>query len=99
MTIVRIFQPVKTTMQSGLRKACGWVLAFEQTTPPLPSPPMGWISGKDMNRELSLEFPSLLKAIEYAKLHGLSYTIHSPSKIEIRPKNYGDNFTCPRIRG
>ena len=99
MATVRICQPTKTTMQSGTRNTRAWTLTFEHTLPPLPSTPMGWISGRDMNQELHLKFPTLSKAIDYAKLHGLSYTIHIPSRIEHRPKNYENNFTCPRIRG
>ena len=99
MATVRIYQPAKTTMQSGMRNAHVWVLTFDRKGPLLRSSPMGWVSEHDMNQEVCLKFPSLLKAIEYSKLHRLSYTIHTPSKIESHPKSYENNFTCPRIRG
>ena len=98
MTTVRIFQPLKSAMQSGKRKSKGWVLSFESLNPALPEPLMGWISSHDMRQELHLVFPTLLQAIEYAKARGFRYTVHTSSKSTLRPKNYGTNFTCPRIR-
>ena len=98
MMTVRIFQPLKSEMQSGKGKLKGWILSFESFDSTLPDPLMGWISSHDMRQELRLVFPTLLKAIEYAKARGFYYTVHTSSKSTLHPKNYGTNFTCSRVR-
>lgn len=92
MMTVRIYQPPKSAMQSGKGHRNQWVVRFEPLTPSIPDPVMGWPSSTDMAQELSLSFPSLEKAIEFSKLRGLDYTIFSPSKIKLTPKNYAHNF-------
>lgn len=99
MTTVRIYQPAKTAMQSGLAKTKAWRVDFETQDPLTTEPLMGWVKSKNMTQELHLEFPSLSEALHYATTHGFSYTICSPSKISIIPKNYAANFTNPRVRG
>lgn len=99
MTTVRIYQPLKSTMQAGKGKIKEWCVTFESKDPLLPDPLMGWVSSQDMRQELNIFFPSLLKAIDYAKINGFSYSVCTPSKTETCPKNYGLNFTCSRLRG
>jgi hypothetical protein len=99
MTTVRIYQPLKNAMQAAPAKTKEWLVAFESRDPLLPDPLMGWTSSQDMNQELCLVFPSLLKAIEYSRAKGFRYTVCNPKKIEARPKNYAFNFTCQRVRG
>jgi hypothetical protein len=99
MPSVRIYQPSKSAMQSGKANTKVWYMVAELTDPLLPDPIMGWTSSEDMAQELCLIFPSLRKAIEFARLKGLQYTIYNPTKVDIAPKNYGENFTCPRVRG
>lgn len=99
MTSVRIYQPSKNPMQSGRKKTTSWIIAFEKVAPERPSSPMGWLSSRDMNQELTLIFPSLLKAVEHAKLQGWKYKVCVSPSVKIRPKAYENNFTCPRIRG
>ena len=99
MTTVRIYQPLKSTMQAGKGKTNEWYVAFESKDPRLPDPLMGWVSSQDMHQELRLSFASLLKAIDYAKINGFSYSISTPTKTDSRSKSYDFNFTCSRIRG
>jgi len=99
MTTVRIYQPLKSTMQAGKGKTNEWYVTFESKDPLLPNSLMGWVSSQDMRQELRLSFSSLLKAIDYAKINGFRYIVSTPPKSDIRPKSYGFNFTCPRIRG
>ncbi len=99
MTTVRIYQPLKSAMQAGKGKTEDWCVTFESKDPLLPDPLMGWVSSQDMRGELHLFFPSLAKAIGYAKTNGLQYSVSTPAKIEGRPKSYGFNFTCARVRG
>lgn len=99
MTIVRIYQPAKTAMQSGLAKTKEWRVEFETDDPPTPEPLMGWVKSNDMTQELHLEFSSLDEALRYAITHDYSYTVCHPPKVAIIPKNYASNFTNPRVRG
>jgi hypothetical protein len=99
MLSVRIYQPSKSAMQSGKANTKVWYMTFEPIDPLLPESIMGWTSSEDMSQELRLVFSSLGKAIEFARLKGFLYTISNPTKIDFKPKNYGENFTCPRIRG
>ena len=99
MTTVRIYQPLKSTMQSGKGKFQGWCVTFESKDPLLPNPLMGWIESQDMRQELCLFFPSLLKAIAYAKINRFHYIVSTSPKTKNSPKNYALNFTCSRIRG
>lgn len=99
MPLVRIYQPSKSAMQSGKANTKVWYITAEPTDPLLSEPIMGWTSSTDMSQEVRLTFSSLEKAIEFARLKGLQYTIYNSTKIDSRPKNYGENFTCPRVRG
>ncbi len=99
MTTVRIYQPLKSAAQSGKGKPNVWYVTFESKDPLFFDPLMGWVGSQDMRQELRLSFPTLLKAIDYAKINGFQYSVSTPPKIERSPKSYGLNFTCPRIRG
>lgn len=99
MTTVRIYQPAKTAMQSGYGKTKEWWVEFETHDPLTTEPLMGWVKSDDMTQELHLEFPSLGEALHYATIYGFSYTVCTPSKVSIVPKNYASNFTNPRVRG
>jgi hypothetical protein len=99
MTKVRIYQPAKTAMQSGQAKTKAWRVEFETHDPLITESLMGWVKSTDMTQELHLEFSSLSEALQYATTHGFSYTVCTPSKVSIVPKNYASNFTNPRVRG
>ncbi len=92
MTTVRIYQTFKNPRQSGMKTSRTWTLTFEDKAPPSPSFPMGWLSSQDTDQELCLSFPSLLKAVEYAKLNGFSYAVHAPLKKEMPLKSYEDSL-------
>lgn len=99
MTTVRIYQPCQSAMQAGKGKTKAWRVEFETRDPLKPDPLMGWVSSVDMKEELQLSFPSLEEAIQYAKTKGFQYKIYNPAQNSIRPKTYGTNFTCSRMRG
>lgn len=99
MTDARIYQPSKTAMQSGRRKTKKWLLEYCDQGSLSLDPLMGWISSRNTSRQLRLFFLSLDEAIQFARRKGLSYTISSPTRIVKKPKSYGINFTCSRIRG
>ena len=99
MTTVRIYQPSQTAMQSGKGKTENWLIEFETLDPLLPNPLMGWVESHDMSQELHLSFSSLTEAVDFAVRKGFEYTVQSPCKTSVPPKNYAFNFTCPRVRG
>ena len=63
MMTVRIFQPLKSAMQSGKGRLKGWTLSFEPLDPALPEPLMGWTSSRDMRHELVLSFQHCLRQL------------------------------------
>jgi len=99
MITVKIYQFPKNAMQSGKRKTKTWCVGFESSDPLLPDPLMGWTSSQDMSQELHFIFPSLMKALQFAKANGYEYSVYTPSKSLPFPQSYETNFTCPRIRG
>ncbi|MBA1339429.1 MAG: NADH dehydrogenase (ubiquinone) Fe-S protein 4 [Pelagibacterales bacterium] len=88
----KIYIPTKTAMQSGRGKLKEWFLEFE-TKDTFVNPLMGWESSNDTLGEVKLKFSSKEKAIEYAKLNSIEYTIIEPKKKEFVIKSYADNFT------
>ena len=96
MARVRILQPAKTAMQSGVAKTKAWVLEYEPASPREPDPLMGWASAKDTLNEVHLQFDTLEAAVAFAKKHQLEYTVVPPRSRTIRPKSYADNFRYDR---
>ena len=78
-------------MQSGRGKLKNWILEFETKDPSI-NPLMGWETSTDTLEEVILKFPSKEKAIEYAEINNISYTVIEPKKKEFVIKSYADNF-------
>ena len=89
---VRIFQPSKTTMQSGRAASGKWVLEYEVETRRGPEPLMGWTASGDTLNQVRLKFSSVDDAVAYAQHNGWDYTILPPHGRRVVPRNYGDNF-------
>ena len=92
MRKAKIFRPTKTAMQSGLAKSDKWVIEYIVDQPGI-SPLMGLESSTDTLSELSLEFSSKDKAIEYAKKNKIEFEIVEENKRKVVKKSYSDNFT------
>ena len=92
---VRIYQPAKTAMQSGLGNTREWVLEFAAGARHL-EPLMGWTSSDDTRSQVQLRFPSKDEAIAHAKRHGYMYTVLEPKQRKPRLKAYSDNFAFTR---
>ncbi len=92
----RIFQPSKTATQSG-RASREWVLEFEPKYRREVEALMGWTATRDMDRELTLRFPTREAAEAFAKKRSITYTLDVPQERKIRPKSYADNFKWDRI--
>ena len=91
MKKVKIYIPAKTAMQSGRGKLKKWVMEFA-TKDTSTNPLMGWESSTDTLGEVILKFSTKEKAIEYAKMNDISYTVIEPKKKEFVIKSYADNF-------
>ena len=96
MARVRIYQPAKTAMQSGVAKTKAWVLEYELATPREPDPLMGWASAGDTLNQVRLSFENLDAAVAFAKKRGLDYSVIAPKARTIRPKSYAENFRYDR---
>ena len=92
MKKVKIYQPTKTAMQSGLGNSKLWVLVFD-TVDSGTNSLMGWETSTDTMSEIKLEFDSKEIAIEYAKKNNLNYTVLESQKRKLVKKSYSDNFT------
>ena len=89
---VRIYQPPKSTMQSGRAGLALWVLEYELETPRRPEPLMGWISAGDTLNQVRLNFPSSADAVAFATRKGWTCTVEEAQTRIIRPRSYADNF-------
>ncbi|WP_114391560.1 ETC complex I subunit [Oleisolibacter albus] len=95
---VRIFQPSKTTMQSGRANTGGWVLEYEIATPRRAEPLMGWIASGDTLNQVKLRFDSKDEALAFAEKKGWQADVIEPHVRRVVPKNYADNFRTDRPR-
>ena len=92
--VVRIYQPARNAMQSGVGNSQHWVIDHGLSAARQIDPLMGWSGSKDTQSQVRLTFESKEAAIAYAERHGLDYRIEAPKKRKpvIRPGGYGDNF-------
>jgi hypothetical protein len=96
--VVRVYQPPKTAMQSGVANTGQWVLEFEPATPKEVEPLMGWISGRDTRRQVKLRFETREEALAYAERNGYQVELEEPHARRFKAKSYADNFRPDRLR-
>lgn len=95
--VARIFKPSRTAMQSGQAKTRRWCLEFEQQTPRVVEPLMGWTSSTDTLTQVRLFFPTREEAEAYARRHNMAYEVQEPGPARPRPRiSYADNFSADR---
>ncbi|MCH2327247.1 MAG: ETC complex I subunit [Rhodospirillales bacterium] len=92
MSEVRIYQPTKTTMQSGRRNTKDWLLEYEPVSAKETDPLMGWIGSADTREQVRLRFENKEEAIAFAKKNGITYRLHEPKARRISAKTYAENF-------
>ncbi|KAI0324554.1 hypothetical protein GY45DRAFT_1313668 [Cubamyces sp. BRFM 1775] len=91
---VRIFQPTRSTTQSGTGKSERWRIDWDI----LPgggrweNPLMGWASSADYMQGTRLSFRTKEDAIHFAEKQGWDYYIAATEIKRIPPKNYAENF-------
>ena len=66
---VRIYQPSRNAMQSGVARTKGWVLEFVREDHPSIDPLMGWTTSEDTQSQVRLRFDTRAEAEAYAKAH------------------------------
>lgn len=88
----RIFQPPKSSMQSGRGKTHAWMLEYEIATPRRPEPLMGWTASGDTLNQVRIRFSTCEEAVAFAEREGLTYSIEQPKPHRVRPRSYADNF-------
>lgn len=87
-----IFKPCKSTTQSGSNNSKEWALEYEQSSARTIDPVMGWVSSKDMMREVKLRFASREEAIRFAEDNNLKYQVIEPQEKKFVVKSYAENF-------
>ena len=92
MKNVKIYNPVRNVMQSGLSKSEGWILEYESENVRKVDPLMGWTSSDDTLKQVKLDFRSSEGAIAFAKKNNWEYTLLANHTRRVKPKNYSDNF-------
>jgi hypothetical protein len=94
---VRIYQPSKTAMQSGEGRTHEWILEYEPAGRRQIDPLMGWTSSTDTGSQVRLTFPTKEAAVDYARRHGLAYTVIEPTPRRPIRKSYAENFRYGRL--
>ncbi len=96
--LARIYRPEKSATQSGLGNTRKWILEFTPEAPKRLDPLMGWVGALDPRGQVRLTFESCEEAEEYARRHGIPYTIVPPHerRANVRRMGYADNFAANR---
>ena len=92
MAAARIYQRVKSSMQSGRARVGQWVLEHEPAEPKRPDPLTGWAGSGATNDQARLTFPTLDAARDYAGKHGLTAHVVPASERTLKLQAYADNF-------
>lgn len=89
---VRIYQPAKSTNQSGRANYGHWQLEYEQDGRREIDGLMGWTGSADTQSQVCLKFPGRAEAVAFARKRGLDYNLEEPQARRVRPKSYTANF-------
>ena len=98
MSEARIYQPARSTMQSGNARSAKWVLEFEPSEAKSADPVMGWPGSGDMLSQLKMVFSSKEDAMAYADRNSIEYTVDEPCQRAVKMKAYADKFSYNRVR-
>ena len=92
----RIFKPARNAMQSGKGKSDGWILEFEQASPRVADPLMGWTSANETATQVRLTFATREEAESYARRKGIACQVQAETPVRLQKKSYSDNFKFGR---
>jgi len=87
----KIYQPVKTAMQSGKARTKFWILEFNKANFNKDFL-MGWVSSSNTNDQVKLKFETKDQAVAYAKENNIQFDLITPKKNKLIIKSYADNF-------
>ena len=87
----KIYQPVKTAMQSGKARTKFWILDFNKSNSNKDFV-MGWTSSSNTDEQIKLKFETQEQAIAYAKENNIQFEITTYKKNKLIIKTYADNF-------
>ena len=93
----RIYQRIKSTMQSGKRRVGQWTLEFEPAEAKRPDPLMGWAGSGDTSEQVRLTFPTIEAATAYAEKYGIAATVIPVGERALKLQTYADNFAVGPI--
>ena len=96
MPSVRVYQPRKTAMQSGLAGTRGWVVEFEPGGPRASDPLMGWAGGGDTRGQVRMRFGTREEALAFCERQGLDAQVIEPKRRKPSARGYADNFRFDR---
>lgn len=92
MTQVKIYQPSKSTTQSGRAKIKTWLIEPELESKRAPEPLMGWTASGDTLNQVKLRFDTKEEAIEFATKKGWTYKVTETKPRQLKGRTYLDNF-------
>ena len=87
----KIYQPVKTAMQSGKARTKFWVLEFTKSNSNKDFV-MGWTSSSNTEEQIKLKFETQEQAIAYANENNILFDLTTHKKNRLIIKAYADNF-------
>ncbi|MSP06381.1 MAG: hypothetical protein EXR13_02265 [Candidatus Fonsibacter sp.] len=87
----KIYQPVKTAMQSGKARTKFWILEFNKSNSSKDFV-MGWTSSSNTSDQVKLKFETQIQAIKYAELNNIQFDLIMAKKNKLIIKAYADNF-------
>ena len=91
---VKIYQPVKSAMQSGKKNNKKWLVEpVAEKNEKSVNQLMGWVSGDNTQTQLHFGFSNKEEAIAFAKSQNFEYEISEPKTASIKKKSYAQNFT------
>lgn len=88
----RIFQRIKSTMQSGRYRTDAWVLEFAPAEAKRADPLTGWAGSGDVSEQVRLGFPTLEAATAYAERNFIACTVIPAPERTLKLQTYADNF-------
>ena len=97
MVEARIYQRVKSSMQSGTGTIGGWVVEYEPAEAKRADPLTGWAGSGDTREQVRMRFASLDAAKAWAERYVFSYHVTQGSGRTLKLQAYADNFAGPKI--
>lgn len=92
MVQARIYQRIKSSMQSGHARTGDWVLEYEPAEAKRADPLTGWAGSGDTRGQVCLSFPTREAAEAYAAREGLAAHFVPAAPRVLKLQTYADNF-------